>query len=107
MINAGIDIAKNKHDIHIVNTSTGDIIVDHMTITNNLNGFNSLLSIIQQYNQNDIACEATGHYHFNICDFLSSLDYSIYVLNAHDVKLYRDYKGFHVLKNNVEFVDQY
>lgn len=101
MINVGIDIAKNKHDIHIVNTSNGDVIVDHMTITNNLAGFNSLLNIIQQYNQNDIsiACEATGHYHFNICDFLSSLGYTIYVLNAHDVKVYRDYKGYKRTKN--------
>ncbi len=102
MINIGIDIAKHKHDIHIVDTTTHEVTVDHMTISNDRNGFNSLLDIIQPYNQNDIVigCEATGHYHFNICDFFSALGFNVFVLNAHDVKLYRDYKGHKRIKND-------
>ncbi len=102
MITIGIDIAKNKHDIHIVDATTHEVIVDHMTIANDRNGFESLLNIIQQYNQSDvlIGCEATGHYHFNICDFFSALDFNVFVLNAHDVKLYRDYKGHKRVKND-------
>ncbi len=69
-----IGIAKHKHDIHIVDTTTNEVIVNYMTITNDLNGFNSLLDIIQHYNQNDIVigCEVTDHYNFNICDLLCS-----------------------------------
>ncbi len=102
MITIGIDIAKNKHDIHIVDASTHEVIVDHMTITNDRNGFESLLNIIQQYNKSDvvIGCEATGHYHFTICDFFSVLEFNVFVLNAHDVKLYRDYKGHKRIKND-------
>ncbi len=102
MITIGIDISKHKHDIHIVDTTTHEVIVNHMTISNDRNGYNSLLDIIQHYNQNDVVlgCEATGHYHFNICDFFSGLDFTVFILNAYDVKLYRDYKGHKRIKND-------
>ncbi len=102
MITIGLDIAKHKHDIHISCTTNHEVIVDHMNISNNRNGFNSLLDVIQHYNQNDIVigCEATGHYHFNICDFFANLGFNSFVLNAHNVKLYRDYKGHKRIKND-------
>ena len=45
MIYIGIDIAKDKHDCHIV-TFDGTLISDNLRITNTLEGFNTLYSII-------------------------------------------------------------
>lgn len=45
MIYVGIDIAKDKHDCYIV-TSDGVLISDNLRITNTLEGFNALYSII-------------------------------------------------------------
>lgn len=48
MIYAGIDVAKDKHDCFITN-SDGEVLIDNFTFPNNLDGFNSFLSIIESF----------------------------------------------------------
>lgn len=41
MIYIGIDVAKNKHDC-LISNSDGEILFDHFTISNSLEGFDFL-----------------------------------------------------------------
>lgn len=45
MIFIGIDVAKDKHDCFIVN-STGEVLFDVFTISNSRDGFNDLSNIL-------------------------------------------------------------
>ncbi len=75
MIYAGIDVAKDKHDCFIIN-SDGEVLIDNFTFPNNLDGFNSFLSIIESFSISfenvKVGLEATGHYSNNILEFLHS-----------------------------------
>lgn len=93
MICVGIDVAKNKHDINIINYSTGEVIADHLTINNNLEGFSSILKLIDSYPNDQIimGCESTGHYSNNIKNFFIEKGFNFHLLNAFDVKTFRDF----------------
>lgn len=73
MIYVGIDIEKDKHDCYII-TSDGVLISDNLRITNTLEGFNTLYSIIssncQVASDVRIGLESTGHYGINLENFL-------------------------------------
>ena len=45
MIYVGIDIAKDKHDCFAMN-SVDEILIEKLTIANNLNGFKTLYMLI-------------------------------------------------------------
>ena len=64
MIYVGIDVAKDNHDCFAMN-SDGEILIERMTIQNNLNGFNSIFNSISQFNESfeniKAGLEATGH----------------------------------------------
>ena len=70
-----IDVAKEKHDCFAMN-SDGEILIEKMTIQNNLDGFNSLFNSISQFNESieniKVGIETTGHYSNNILNFLTS-----------------------------------
>ncbi|WP_423783859.1 IS110 family transposase [Fusobacterium varium] len=72
MIYVGIDIAKDKHDCYIV-TSDDILISDNLRITNTLEGFNTLHSIIssncQVVSDVRIGLESTGHSDINLENF--------------------------------------
>ena len=62
----GIDIAKFKHDCFIAD-SNGCVIRDSFSFSNNLEGFNLILSILNNLKLSGnikIGFESTGHYHF-------------------------------------------
>ena len=46
VVSVGIDVSKDKHDCFIVN-SEGEVLADVFTISNTMDGFNSLLEKIQ------------------------------------------------------------
>ena len=72
MIYVGIDVAKDKHDCFIV-SSEGEIIKDVFTISNSIEGFNSLLLAIPDVPKDKIrvGLEATGHYSINLMNFIT------------------------------------
>lgn len=84
MIYVGIDIAKDKHDCYTV-TSESILISDNLRITNTLEGFNTLYSIIssncQVVNSVRIGLESTGHYGINLENFLRTKGYQVTIFN--------------------------
>ena len=94
MIFIGIDAAKDKHDCFIV-SSNGEVLFDVFTISNALDGFNSLLSKIKSVSADlcntKVGLEATGHYSYNLLGFLLDNGLPTYVLNPlHTNKNHKD-----------------
>lgn len=86
MIYVGIDVAKHKHDCVIMN-SDGELLEDDFQIENNLEGFNSLRTLILKHVKNNdlsklkVGLEATGHYSNNIINFLSENNFPTVIFN--------------------------
>ncbi|CNZ42624.1 pilin gene inverting-like protein [Streptococcus pneumoniae] len=70
MLYVGIDVAKNKHDVTALNVQ-GKTVLKPLTFSNNKAGFELLDLSLRQLNQDClIALEDTGHYAFNLLNFL-------------------------------------
>lgn len=85
MLYVGIDVAKHKHDIAVID-SDGTIFIRHLQIKNTREGFTTLQSTItnlQKTTEQDIqiALEDTGHYCFNILRFLRTQGYPTFSYN--------------------------
>ncbi|CVW61282.1 transposase [Streptococcus pneumoniae] len=78
MLYVGIDIAKNKHDVTALNVP-GKTVLKPLTFSNNKAGFELLDLSLRQLNQDClIALENTGHYAFNLLNFLHEQGYKVY-----------------------------
>ncbi|MGT2800038.1 IS110 family transposase [Streptococcus marmotae] len=81
MLYIGIDVAKNKHDIAVLNDK-GKTILTSLTVSNSRAGFDLLHQSLKQLNQDClIALEDTGHYTFNLLNFLHEHHYQVYTYN--------------------------
>ena len=90
MLYVGIDVAKHKHDLSVIDKE-GTIFVNHLQIENNREGFTKLqmtLDNLQKTTGEDIqiALEDTGHYCFNILRFLRTQGYPTYSYNPYLIK---------------------
>ena len=104
MIYVGIDVAKDKHDCHFV-TQEGEILLDNLTIQNNLDGFNELFNLIEQFSKENlkqvkVGLESTGHYSTNLIAFLKRLDISVTALNPLSVNRFRKSKTLRSTKTD-------
>ena len=92
MIFVGIDVAKDKHDCFITNTD-GELLFKSFTITNNLDGFNELYqkieSVMEDVSKVKVGLEATGHYSYNLLEYLLDKVFPTYVINPLHTNLYR------------------
>ena len=92
MICVGIDVAKDKHDCFIL-SSEGEVLADVFTITNNREGFDTLLQRIQSCTHPSdkikVGLEATGHYSYNILGFLLNNGLPTFVINPLLTNLFR------------------
>ena len=92
MIYVGIDVAKDKHDCFITN-SNGEILFKVFTITNNLEGFDSLYQKIKSITTDPkiikVGLEATGHYSYNLLGYLIDKGLPTFVINPLHTNLYR------------------
>ena len=72
MIYVGIDVAKDKHDCFAMDYN-GEILIEKLTITNNLDGFETLYNSLMNFSDSlyniKVGLEATGHYSNNILNF--------------------------------------
>lgn len=104
MIYVGIDVAKEKHECFIVN-SDGEVIKEVFTITNNLEGFNTLLNSIPNVPKENIkvGLEATGHYSMNLIRFITDNQYQLIVLNPLQTNLFR--KAHTLRKSKTDKID--
>ncbi|KXT62824.1 IS110 family transposase [Streptococcus sp. DD04] len=81
MLYVGIDVAKNKHDVTVLNEQ-GKTVLKPLTFSNNRAGFKLLDNTLKQLHQDAlIALEDTGHYAFNLLNFLHEQDYLVYTYN--------------------------
>ncbi|MCQ3035334.1 MAG: IS110 family transposase [Bacilli bacterium] len=79
----GIDIAKYKHTVAIIDND-GVVRKENFNISNNLEGFNSLLNelgLLGQKEQIKIGMEATGHYMTCLAKFLNRNGYRVQIYN--------------------------
>ena len=106
MIYVGIDVAKDKHDCFAMN-SDGEILIEKLTITNNLDGFetlyNSLMNFSDSLDNIKVWLEATGHYSNNILNFLTEKGFNIYLINPLQTNLY--VKGQSLRKTKTDKLD--
>ena len=106
MIYVGIDVAKDKHDCFALD-SNGEILIEKLTITNNLDGFETLyISLMNFSNSLDnikVGLEATGHYSNNILNFLTEKGFNIYLINPLQTNLY--VKGQSLRKTKTDKLD--
>ena len=82
MIFVGIDVAKFSHFASAVN-SDGEVILKPFSFSNSIEGFNLLLSKLNEYptEQYFIGLESTGHYSDNIVSFLFDKGFKIGIIN--------------------------
>ena len=86
MICVGIDVASDKHDCAIMDSSTGEV-CEVFVFENNRVGFGELMSKIVLFSEkNDfsdiqIGLESTGHYSNNLVNFLHEKRLSVKVFN--------------------------
>ena len=106
VVSVGIDVAKDKHDCFI-QSSEGEVLADVFTISNNMDGFHTLLEKIQACTASQdkikVGLEATGHYSYNILGFLLDNGLATYVLNPLRTNLYR--KSLSLRKTKTDRVD--
>ena len=106
MICVGIDVAKDKHDCFIL-SSEGEVLADVFTISNNAEGFDTLLQTIHRCARPEdkikVGLEATGHYSYNILGFLLDKGLHTFVINPLHTNLYR--KSLSLRKTKTDRVD--
>ncbi len=106
MVYVGIDVAKDKHDCFII-TSEGEVLYEVFTISNTLDGFQTLLSRIRSVSpspeQTKVGLEATGHYSYNLLGFLLDNGLHTFVINPLHTNLYR--KSLSLRKTKTDKVD--
>jgi len=106
MIYVGIDVAKDKHDCCITN-SDGEVLFKSFTISNNREGFNELYQKIESVSDDltkvKVGLEATGHYSYNLLEFLLDKGCPTFVINPLHTNLYR--KSLSLRKTKTDKVD--
>ena len=84
----GIDVAKRKHDIVVLDES-GQPVGKPLTIRNNREGIDTLIATLRALDgQVQIALEATGHYWLSLYEQLSKASFDVLVLNPLQVHAY-------------------
>ncbi len=106
MICVGIDVVKDKHDCFITN-SDGEFLFISFTISNNREGFDELYrrieSVLDDITKVKVGLEATGHYSYNLLDFLLDKGLTTFVINPLHTNLYR--KSLSLRKTKTDKVD--
>lgn len=105
-VSVGIDVSKDKHDCFI-QSAEGEVLMDVFTISNNMDGFRTLLEKIRvcvsYQDKIKVGLEATGHYSYNLLGFLLDNGLPTYVLNPLRTNLYR--KSLSLRKTKTDRVD--
>lgn len=100
----GIDIAKTNHVASLINNN-GDVVIRAIKFTNSNEGFNKLLSTIQDKLEDlsniEIAMEATGHYWLSLYSALTDNGFNVSVYNPYQIKSYRGAYNNRKQKNDI------
>ena len=95
MILVGIDIGKYSHHFALVQKEDGEVLREPSEISNDLEGFDQLISSFRKYQKKDIliGMEDTGHYHFAILKHLLDKQYTVALINPITTDLTRKMNG--------------
>ena len=87
----GIDIAKFEHVASILDSSSGELVLDSLHFDNSIKGFKKLLSYLSKLNKDDvfIGFESTAHYHQNLFNYLTENQYKCYLINPLMISRFR------------------
>ena len=107
MLYVGIDVAKNKHDLAVID-ELGTIIEKNFRFENSYTGFQNLQKqlscLTEPFNDSIlIALEDTGHYAYNLVIFLRKLGYTVLTYNALLIKEF--VKSLSLRKTNTDVKD--
>ena len=102
----GIDIAKYTHYASIID-SNGIIIEEPFPFDNSNDGFNYLLSKLNQLTLNDIVIgfESTAHYHLNLMNFLDNNGFKTIIINPILTKRFRNINIRNVKNDKVDSIN--
>ena len=83
MIYFGIDIAKLNHFASII-SSDGELLIQPFKFTNDGDGFQLLVSILESFDKNRriIALESTAHYDDYLVRYLVAYNFHVCVINS-------------------------
>ncbi len=98
----GIDIAKTNHVASLIDQD-GKILVKAIKFTNSNEGFDKLLSSLENLDLNNIlvSMEATGHYWLSLYSALTDKGFNVSVFNPYQIKSYRSAYSNRKQKNDV------
>lgn len=100
----GIDIAKTNHVASLINNN-GDVVIRAIKFTNSNEGFDKLLTTIQDklgdLSNIEVAMEATGHYWLSLYSALTNNRFNVSVYNPYQIKSYRGAYNNRKQKNDI------
>ena len=100
----GVDIAKYEHVASILDSTTGEFLVDSLHFDNNLKGFNLLLSNLSGLNKKDVVIgfESTAHYHQTLFSYLSGKKYKCFLINPFMTSRFRSISLRNAKNDNID-----
>lgn len=87
----GIDVAKYVHVVTILDSHSGELVLDALSFDNNYKGFQLLLSKLSSFDKEDILIgfESTAHYHQSLFNFLSENEFKTVLINPLVISRFR------------------
>lgn len=106
MLYVGIDVAKNKHDLAVIDEN-GNIFEKNFRFENSYTGFQKLQTRLKCLTEPfgdfvRIALEDTGHYAYNLVKFLRKLGYSVFTYNPLLIKEFVKSQSLRKTKTDVK-----
>ena len=100
----GVDIAKYEHVASILDSTTGEFLVDSLHFDNNLKGFKLLLSNLSGLNKKDVVIgfESTAHYHQTLFSYLSGKKYKCFLINPFMTSRFRSISLRNAKNDNID-----
>ena len=108
MYYVGIDVAKEKHYVCILN-DTNEFAVKPFWIYSDILGLRELLKRMADISLNNddfiIGVESTGAFSENLYEYITDADYKVILLNSYQTAKYRDFSTMKKIKNDA--IDAY
>ena len=100
----GVDIAKYEHVASVLDSTTGEFLVDSLHFDNNAKGFKLLLSNLSGLNKKDVVFgfESTAHYHQTLFSYLSGKKYKCFLINPFMTSRFRSISLRNAKNDNID-----
>lgn len=100
----GVDIAKYEHVASVLDSTTGEFLVDSLHFDNNAKGFKLLLSNLCELNKKDVVIgfESTAHYHQTLFSYLSGKKYRCFLINPFMTSRFRSLSLRNAKNDNID-----